>query len=346
MPRLYPTIRPGARYYASLRLLEQVKRLDPSIFTKSGVMLGLGEERLEIHQVMDDMRSAGIDFLTMGQYLQPTPRHAKVAEFVTPQAFNAYAAIARAKGFLLVAAVAADALQLSCRRRFRAAAGCTQREAGPRDRAFARLTCRAMPRPGCCPMHRSRCSISSRMSRAMPSSCRGWWPCGCGPRRRGRRSADLVVGFRALRERFTSKVTKSRPGSIHVDYLDGPLNYLRNEWTFRPAEQGDTAVDFVVDFAFRSRLFEALAGQMFDAALRRMIGALRGARRRALRVRRGKEQPERHQRRLMPHGRAAEISKLMEIGDHVVRIGPRRARANTTVPTASCPIRRRGPPRR
>ena len=104
VPRLYPTIRPGARYYASLRLLEQVKKLDPSIFTKSGVMVGLGEERMEVHQVMDDMRSAGIDFLTMGQYLQPTPKHAKVAEFVTPQAFAAYGAIARAKGFLLVAA--------------------------------------------------------------------------------------------------------------------------------------------------------------------------------------------------------------------------------------------------
>ncbi len=103
VPRLYPTIRPGARYYASLRLLESVKRHDPSIFTKSGVMMGLGEERLEVHQVMDDMRSADIDFLTMGQYLQPTPRHAKVADFVTPQAFDAYAAIARAKGFLLVA---------------------------------------------------------------------------------------------------------------------------------------------------------------------------------------------------------------------------------------------------
>lgn len=103
VPRLYPTIRPGARYYASIRLLEQVKKLDPSIFTKSGVMLGLGEERLEVHQVMDDMRSADIDFLTMGQYLQPTPRHAKVQDFVTPAAFDAYAAIARAKGFLLVA---------------------------------------------------------------------------------------------------------------------------------------------------------------------------------------------------------------------------------------------------
>jgi lipoic acid synthetase len=104
VPRLYPTIRPGARYYASLRLLETVKRLDPTIFTKSGLMVGLGEQRLEVHQVMDDMRSADIDFLTMGQYLQPTPRHATVEEFVTPQAFGAYGAIARAKGFLQVAA--------------------------------------------------------------------------------------------------------------------------------------------------------------------------------------------------------------------------------------------------
>jgi lipoic acid synthetase len=103
VPRLYPAIRPGARYYASLRLLEQVKRHNPLIFTKSGVMLGLGEERLEVHQVMDDMRCAGIDFLTMGQYLQPTPKHALVIDFVTPQAFTAFGAIARAKGFLQVA---------------------------------------------------------------------------------------------------------------------------------------------------------------------------------------------------------------------------------------------------
>lgn len=104
VPRLYPTIRPGARYYNSLRLLEEVKAHDPRIFTKSGIMLGLGEQRLEVHQVMDDMRSAQIDFITMGQYLQPTPRHAKVEDFVTPDAFKAYGAIARAKGFLQVAA--------------------------------------------------------------------------------------------------------------------------------------------------------------------------------------------------------------------------------------------------
>jgi lipoic acid synthetase len=104
VPRLYPTIRPGARYYASLRLLEEVKRHSPTVFTKSGIMLGLGEQRLEVHQVMDDMRCADIDFLTMGQYLRPTPKHAEVAEFVTPKAFDAYGAIARAKGFLQVAA--------------------------------------------------------------------------------------------------------------------------------------------------------------------------------------------------------------------------------------------------
>ena len=104
VPRLYPTIRPGARYYASLRLLEAVKAHNPLIFTKSGIMLGLGEQRLEVHQVMDDMRCADIDFLTMGQYLRPTPKHVEVAEFVTPQAFSAYGAIARAKGFLQVAA--------------------------------------------------------------------------------------------------------------------------------------------------------------------------------------------------------------------------------------------------
>ena len=85
--------------------------------------------------------------------------------------------------------------------------------------------------------------------------------------------ADLIVGFKALREKFTSRVVKRRPETIRVDYLDGPLKYLRNEWTFRPDGRGGTLVDFSVDFAFRSRLFETLAGQVFEAALRRMIGA-------------------------------------------------------------------------
>ncbi len=104
VPRLYRTVRPGARYYHSLRLLDHVKDRDPTSFTKSGIMVGLGEEKREVLQVMDDLRSAGVDFLTVGQYLQPTPRHHRVERFVEPSEFDAYARAARAKGFLMVAA--------------------------------------------------------------------------------------------------------------------------------------------------------------------------------------------------------------------------------------------------
>jgi len=104
VPKLYPSIRPGARYYHSLRLLDQAKQRDPQLFTKSGIMVGLGEHRTEVLQVMDDMRSAGVDFLTIGQYLQPTVKHAAVARFVPPEEFEDYASMARARGFLLVSA--------------------------------------------------------------------------------------------------------------------------------------------------------------------------------------------------------------------------------------------------
>ncbi len=102
VPRLYATIRPGARYFNSLRLLDRVKKVVPSIFTKARNKGGHRETPEEVHQVMDDLRAADVDFLTIGQYLQPTPKHAKVERFVTPDEFNAYAAKARAKGFLLV----------------------------------------------------------------------------------------------------------------------------------------------------------------------------------------------------------------------------------------------------
>lgn len=104
VPRLYLSIRPGARYYHSLRLLEKVKERDPTIFTKSGIMVGLGETREEVMQVMDDMRSAGVDFITIGQYLQPTRKHAPIDRFVHPDEFKSYETVARAKGFLMVSA--------------------------------------------------------------------------------------------------------------------------------------------------------------------------------------------------------------------------------------------------
>ena len=102
VPRLYPSVRPGARYFHSLSLLAKVKEVDPNIFTKSGIMVGLGESQSEIYQVMDDMRSADIDFLTIGQYLQPTIKHHKVEKFVHPDEFDKYKKVALSKGFLLV----------------------------------------------------------------------------------------------------------------------------------------------------------------------------------------------------------------------------------------------------
>src|SRR3954467_3946911 len=102
VPSKYLTVRPGARYFASIRLLQQVKELDASMFTKSGIMVGLGEERNEVLQLMDDLRAADVDFLTIGQYLQPTRKHHEVVRFVTPDEFKAYETVAYAKGFLMV----------------------------------------------------------------------------------------------------------------------------------------------------------------------------------------------------------------------------------------------------
>jgi lipoic acid synthetase len=104
VPGLYPEVRPGARYFHSLRLLQRVKELDPTMFTKSGIMVGLGEDRQAVAQVMDDMRAADVDFLTIGQYLQPTQKHHRVDRFVTPDEFKAYEEAAFGKGFLMVSA--------------------------------------------------------------------------------------------------------------------------------------------------------------------------------------------------------------------------------------------------
>jgi lipoic acid synthetase len=104
VPSKYLTVRPGARYFASIRLLQRVKEIDAAMFTKSGIMVGLGEERNEILQVMDDLRAADVDFLTIGQYLQPTRKHHAVERFVPPDEFKAYETVAYAKGFLMVAA--------------------------------------------------------------------------------------------------------------------------------------------------------------------------------------------------------------------------------------------------
>ena len=260
----------GARYYASLRLLESVKRKAPHIFTKSGLMVGLGEQRLEVHQVMDDMRSAGVDFLTMGQYLQPTPRHARVEEFVTPQGVRCLCGDRPCQGLPAGRRIAADPVELSCRRRLRENAGGNARRSWSVGEG---AECRGIARPSIYLTRPSNCSTSSPMLPVMTSSCRGWSRSACDRRARQETVADLVVGFNAFKERFTSRVVKERPSRICVDYVEGPLKYLHNEWHSSARADGGTDVCFSVDFAFKSRLFETLAGSMFDRALRRMTSA-------------------------------------------------------------------------
>ena len=164
MPRLYLKLRPGARYYHSLRLLEQVKERDPGQFTKSGVMVGLGETKEEVMQVMDDMRSAGVDFITIGQYLQPTRRHAPIDRFVEPEEFKAYEAIARAKGFLMVSA---SPLTRSSHHAGEDFARLRAAKAGGAPAYACATSSRAS-----CPTRPSSCSSWSATSSATPSSCR------------------------------------------------------------------------------------------------------------------------------------------------------------------------------
>ena len=162
VPGLYPEVRPGARYFHSLRLLQRVKELDPAMFTKSGIMVGLGEERQAVIQVMDDMRAAGVDFLTIGQYLQPTPKHHAVARYVTPEEFAAYERAARGKGFGMVLGQPADAVELPRGRGLRPAQGGADGPGGlgrhgDADWPFSRPASRANPSASRSPRGAIRC---------------------------------------------------------------------------------------------------------------------------------------------------------------------------------------------
>ena len=166
VPSLYLTVRPGARYFASLRLLQRVKEIDPTMFTKSGIMVGLGEERNEVLQVMDDLRSAGVDFLTIGQYLQPTRKHHPVMRFVPPDEFEALKTIAYAKGFLMVSASPLTRSSHHAGEDF-------ARLKAAREAAVRHLgRCRnSRPSAGCA-IPPPTCSISSPTSSAIRNSCR------------------------------------------------------------------------------------------------------------------------------------------------------------------------------
>ena len=242
-------MRPGARYFASIRLLQRVKEIDPTMFTKSGIMVGLGEERNEVLQVMDDLRAADVDFLTIGQYLQPTRKHHEVVRFVPPDEFKAYETIAYAKGFLMVSASPLT------------------RSSHHAGEDFARLQGRARSRARA---ERCRSSPTTRRVRHAAADmfdlvadverypefvplCRA-----LKVRRRIQEPegveilvADMTVAYKLVRETFSSRVTLDRPNlQILVEYLDGPFSHLENRWTFHPVGEQVCDVEFFIAYEF------------------------------------------------------------------------------------------------
>ena len=234
VPSKYVTVRPGARYFASLRLLQRAKELDPRIFTKSGIMLGLGEERNEVLQVMDDLRAANVDFLTIGQYLQPTRKHHEVVRFVPPEEFEALRDRRLCQGLPDGVVEPADALVAPCRRGFRAAARPRANPAGAEPHAAilhqrrVRHAAGGNVRPG------GGCRALSGIRAAMPR------PEGAKAHDKKEDGvevlvADMTVAYKLVRETFTSRVTLDRPKlQILVEYLSGPFSRLQNRWNFRP----------------------------------------------------------------------------------------------------------------
>ena len=232
-------------------------------------MVGLGEQRLEVHQVMDDMRSADVDFLTMGQYLQPTPRHATVEEFVTPEAFEAYAAIARAKGFLLVAASPLTRSSYHAGDDFEKMRAARAGEAG-------RARGAEMPR------HTEKRLLPYTPEQlfdlvADVGRYQEFLPWVAATRIRSNSETEMVADLSsasgALKETFTSRVRKDGPSTIDIDYVEGPLKYLHNSWKFRAAP-GGTRGRFLRRFRLpQPHLRGDCRARCSTAALRRMISA-------------------------------------------------------------------------
>jgi ribosome-associated toxin RatA of RatAB toxin-antitoxin module len=250
---------------------------------------------------------------------------------VTPQAFGSYGAIARAKGFLLVASSPLTRSSYHAGDDFakmREARAAKLAKAALSSWAPARLMPKHTPRPARCPIRRSRCSIWSPMSGAMANSCPGFRRCGCARTATRQMVADLIVGFKGLRESFTSRVEKQRPG-ISGSIISKARSSTSTTTGSSADGKGGCVVDFCVDFAFKNRVFEMLAGQVFDRALRKMINAFEE---RAARLYAdsagvvrgggaGHQQFERAQRRLKPYAGAAIILEMARIGDDVLRIG-------------------------
>ena len=311
VPRLYPTIRPGARYYASLRLLESVKRHDPTIFTKSGVMVGLGEERLEVHQVMDDMRSADVDFLTMGQYLQPTPRHAKVRGVRHPAGVRGLCRDRPRQGL-----PAGRRVSPLTRSSYHAGDDFAKMRAAREAKLADGAVGLSMPRhtetrnlPYTPEQMFDLVADVSRYPEFLP------WVAAVRVRSDSETEmvADLVGGLQGAQGDLHLAGDQAPADEIEIDYIEGPLKYLHNSWKFRAgrarAAPTSTSASTSPSSTGCSRCWPARCS---TGRCGRMIGAF-GDRAHALygvgALRH--QQLERAQRRLKPDAAAAEIAEIL-----------------------------------
>ena len=274
VPSNYLTVRPGARYFHSIRLLQRVKELDPTIFTKSGIMVGLGEERNEVLQLMDDLRSADVDFMTIGQYLQPSKKHHPVISFVTPDEFKSYETIGLRQGLPDGRVEPADALLAPCRRRFRQAArgargaarkvGLTPADAEVRDHA---------PRSACAEED-VRARRRRREIPAIPAALRGAdGALAQGARRPhdARRRHDASATRRSARPSPARCMLEAgRAATIEVKYLDGPFRYLEQSSgaSSRTSDGGCDGRISSSTTSSRAACSALLMGAMFDRAFR------------------------------------------------------------------------------
>ena len=279
VPGKYLKVRPGARYFHSIRLLQRAKELDPTIFTKSGIMVGLGEERNEVLQLMDDLRSADVDFLTIGQYLQPSRKHSSGRPFPDARRVQGAERDRLCQGLPNGLGDAADALVAPCRRRFCQAEGGARRGEGflARESVSSHMPQFETARR----VHHSASNMFDLVADVERYPL--FVPLCQSTRLKGRKTidahrdviiADMTVAYKVFRETFTSRATLDRENlAITVAYLDGPFEHLDNRWTFKPVGEGQCDVGFYIEYEFRSRVLSGLMGAVFDKAFRKFSAA-------------------------------------------------------------------------
>ena len=244
VPRLYLSIRPGSRYFVSLKLLADIKKLNPKIFTKSGLMVGLGETKDEIYQVMDDLRAADVDFITIGQYLPPTPKHAKLEKFITPKEFEEYKQMAIAKGFLMVSSSPLTRSSYHASEDFRVM---------QENRASKKLLMKNSKREEIVSHSAKKLFNIVLDIQSYPEYIPWCTKMVVNEKKSDEIYADMYVKYKfILTQKFGSHVKFNKKElTIQTSYLEGPLKDLKTNWKFEEIKKNKSKIIFEVNFEFK-----------------------------------------------------------------------------------------------